>query len=79
MIMKNNKVSIYLLFMDLLVASKNDPAGHNMSKFISQKMEKDGDLYHGNYFDLIEIDSPTISADWSVSYTHLTLPTILRV
>ena len=50
--------------MDLLVAYKNDPAGHNMAKFISQKMEKDGDLYHGNYFDLIEIDSPTISADW---------------
>ena len=36
MIMKNNKVSIYLLFMDLLVAFKNDPAGHNMAKFISQ-------------------------------------------
>ena len=50
--------------MDLLVAFKNDPAGHNMAKFISQKMEKDGDVYYGNSFDLIEIDSPAISADW---------------
>ena len=50
--------------MDLLVAFKNDPAGHNMAQFISQGMNKDGDVYHGNNFDLIEIDSPTISADW---------------
>lgn len=64
MIMKNNKVSIYLLFMELLVAYKNDPAGHNMAKFISQSMNKDGDLYHSKNFDLIEIDSPSISADW---------------
>jgi len=64
MIMKNNSVSIYLLFMDLLVAFKNDPAGHNMAKFISQNMEKDGDVFHGNNFNLIEIDSPVISADW---------------
>ncbi len=64
MIMKNNNVSIYLLFMDLLVAFKNDPAGHNMAKFISNDMNKDGDVYRGKNFDLIEIDSPTISADW---------------
>ncbi|MDC0204089.1 D-tyrosyl-tRNA(Tyr) deacylase, partial [Candidatus Nitrosopelagicus sp.] len=50
--------------MDLLVGYKNDPAGHNMAKFISQNMKKDGDVYHGNSFDLIEIDSPVISADW---------------
>ena len=50
--------------MDLLVAFKNDPAGYNMAKFISQKMEKDGDMYRGEKFDLIEIDSPAISADW---------------
>ena len=43
--------------MDLLIGYKNDPAGHNMTKFISQTMEKDGDVYHGNSFDLIEIDS----------------------
>ena len=64
MIMKNNNVSIYLLFMDLLIAFKNDPAGHNMAKFISQDMNKDGDVYLGKNYDLIEIDSPVISADW---------------
>jgi D-aminoacyl-tRNA deacylase len=62
--MEINKVSIYLLFMDLLVAYKNDPAGHNMAKFISQNMNYDGDVYRGKNFDLIEIDSPAISADW---------------
>ena len=62
--MEINKVSIYLLFMDLLVAYKNDPAGHNMAKFISQNMNDDGDIYRGKNFDLIEIDSPAISADW---------------
>jgi len=50
--------------MDLLVAFENDPAGHNMAKYLSQKMEKNGDVYHSKNFDLIEIDSPTISADW---------------
>ena len=50
--------------MELLVAYKNDPAGHNMAKFISQSMNKDGDLYHSKNFDLIEIDSSVISADW---------------
>ena len=50
--------------MELLVAYKNDPAGHNMAKFISQSMNKDGDLYRSKNFDLIEIDSPSISADW---------------
>ncbi|MDP6899052.1 MAG: D-aminoacyl-tRNA deacylase [Candidatus Nitrosopelagicus sp.] len=50
--------------MDLLVAFENDPAGHNMAKYLSQKMEKDGDVYHSKNFDLIEIDSPAISADW---------------
>jgi D-aminoacyl-tRNA deacylase len=50
--------------MDLLVAFENDPAGHNMAKYFSQKMEKNGDVYHSKNFDLIEIDSPAISADW---------------
>ena len=62
--MEINNVSIYLLFMDLLVAYKNDPAGHNMAKYISQGMDIDGQLYRGKNFDLIEIDTPTISADW---------------
>ena len=50
--------------MDLLVAFKNDPAGHNMAKSISQNMNRDGDTYYSKNFDLIEIDSPSISADW---------------
>ncbi len=50
--------------MDLLIAFENDPAGHNMAKYLSQKMEKNGDVYHSKNFDLIEIDSPVISADW---------------
>tara|TARA_B100000427_G_scaffold283008_1_gene255077 strand:- start:62 stop:838 length:777 start_codon:yes stop_codon:yes gene_type:complete len=50
--------------MDLLVAFENDPAGHNMAKYLSQKMEKNGDVYHSKNFDLIEINSPAISADW---------------
>ena len=50
--------------MDLLVAYKNDPAGNNMAKFISQRMEKNGDVFHGEKFDLTIIDTPTISADW---------------
>jgi len=62
--MEINNVSIYLLFMDLLVAYKNDPAGHNMAKYISQGMDVDGRLYRGKNFDLIEIDTPVISADW---------------
>ncbi len=62
--MKNNNVSIYLLFMDLLVAFKNDPAGHNMANFISEGMKDDGDIFRGKKFDLVEIDSPAISADW---------------
>ena len=48
--------------MDLLVAFKNDAAGHNMAKHISQNMEKDGDMYRGKNFDLIEIDTPAIAS-----------------
>ncbi len=50
--------------MELLVAYQNDPAGHNMAKFISQELEKDEDVYRGKYFDLAIIPSPVISADW---------------
>jgi len=50
--------------MELLVAYQNDPAGHNMAKFISQELEKDGDIYKGKHFDLAIIPSPAISADW---------------
>jgi len=50
--------------MELLVAYQDDPAGHNMAKFISQELDKDGDIYKGKHFDLAIIPSPAISADW---------------
>ena len=50
--------------MELLVAYQNDPAGHNMAKFISQELDKDGDIYKGKHIDLAIIPSPAISADW---------------
>ena len=50
--------------MELLVAYSEDPAGNNMAKFLSQKMEKDGDLFRGKNYDLLIIPSPAIQADW---------------
>ena len=49
--------------MELLVAYQKDPAGHNIAKFISQELEKNGDVYKGKDFDLSIISSPVISAD----------------
>jgi len=57
-------VSIYLLFMELLVAYKDDPAGYNMAKYLSQNLENRDGVFHGRNFDLAIISSPTISADW---------------
>jgi len=50
--------------MDLLVAYEDDPAGNNMAKFISQGLEKKGNIFTGKKFDLLIISTPTISADW---------------
>jgi len=50
--------------MELLIAYQKDPAGHNIAKFISQELEKNGDVYNGKNFDLAIISSPAISADW---------------
>ena len=50
--------------MELLVAYSDDPAGHNMAKFLSQKMEKDGDIFRGKNYDLLIIPTPAIKADW---------------
>ena len=50
--------------MDLLVAYQDDPAGHNMAKFLSKEMTQDGDIFRGKYYDLIIIPTPAISADW---------------
>jgi D-aminoacyl-tRNA deacylase len=56
--------------MELLVAYEKDPAGHNMAKYISQQMKKDGDIYRGKHFDLVIIPSPAISADWLEEKYH---------
>jgi len=50
--------------MELLVAYQNDPAGHNMAKFLSKEMTKEDDVFHGKYYDLVIISTPAISADW---------------
>lgn len=50
--------------MELLVAYRDDPAGHNIAKFLSQEMKLDGEIYRGKYYDLLIISTPAISADW---------------
>lgn len=50
--------------MELLVAYRDDPAGYNMAKFLSETMKKDGEIYHGSNYDLLIIPTPAISADW---------------
>ncbi|MGY5150067.1 MAG: D-aminoacyl-tRNA deacylase [Candidatus Nitrosopumilus sp. bin_68KS] len=50
--------------MELLIAYQEDPAGHNMAKFLSKEMTKDGDVFRGKYYDLLIIPTPAISADW---------------
>ena len=56
--------------MDLLVAFQDDPAGHNMAKFITQNMKKDGEIFKGEKFDLLIIPTPAISADWLEEKYH---------
>ena len=49
----------------LLVAFKDDPAGHNMAMSLSQDMQKDDlDVFHSQRYDLVVISTPAISADW---------------
>jgi D-aminoacyl-tRNA deacylase len=50
--------------MELLVAYQDDPAGHNMAKFLCKDMTQDGDVFRGKYYDLVIIPTPAISADW---------------
>ncbi len=50
--------------MELLVAYRDDPAGYNMAKYLSKEMTRDGDTFHGKYYDLVIIPTPAISADW---------------
>ena len=50
--------------MELLIAYQDDPAGHNMAKFLSKEMTLDGDVFRGKHYDLAVIPTPAISADW---------------
>jgi D-aminoacyl-tRNA deacylase len=50
--------------MELLIAYQDDPAGHNMAKFLSKEMTLDDDIFHGKYYDVAVIPTPAISADW---------------
>ncbi|MCV0430666.1 D-aminoacyl-tRNA deacylase [Nitrosopumilus sp.] len=50
--------------MELLVAYQDDPAGHNMAKYLSKEMTLDGDVFRGEFYDLLIIQTPAISADW---------------
>ncbi len=50
--------------MELLVAYADDPAGHNMAKFLCKNMTPDGDIFHGKHYDLVIIPTPAITADW---------------
>ena len=50
--------------MELLIAYQDDPAGYNMAKFLSKDMELENGIFRGKFYDLIIIQTPTISADW---------------
>jgi D-aminoacyl-tRNA deacylase len=50
--------------MILLVAYRDDPAGNNLAKFLSQKMKPDKEIFRGKHYDLLIISTPAISADW---------------
>ncbi|MGY5141470.1 MAG: D-aminoacyl-tRNA deacylase [Nitrosopumilus sp.] len=50
--------------MELLIAYQEDDAGFNMAKFLSKNMTKDHELFRGEFYDLLIITTPAISADW---------------
>ena len=58
------------LLMELMVAYRDDPAGYNMAKFITQNLEEENGIFHGKNFDLVIIPTPTISADWLEDKFH---------
>ena len=41
-----------------------------MAQYLSKEMTQYGDVYHGKYYDLIEIPTPAISADWLEEKHH---------
>ncbi len=50
--------------MELLIAYQDDPAGHNIAKFLSKEMNQEDNIFRGKFYDLIIISTPAISADW---------------
>ncbi len=65
------KLSLYLLFMLLLVAYRDDPAGYNMACCLSKEMVLRDGVFHGKYYDMVVIPTPAISADWlSEKYSY---------
>jgi len=52
------------LVVDLLVAYEGDPAGHNMAQHLVAGMKRSDTVYSGSRYDLVEIPTPTIEADW---------------
>ncbi|MGB9125070.1 MAG: D-aminoacyl-tRNA deacylase [Nitrosotalea sp.] len=56
--------------MQLLIAYESDPAGSNMTSFISKQMKKEDEIYRGIDFDLVIIPTPAISADWLEEKHH---------
>ena len=58
------KASLYPFHVDLLVASREDPAGLNMANHIASCMKGSGSNFSGEHYDLLIIDTPTISADY---------------
>ncbi len=57
------KASLYPFHVDLLVASREDPAGLNMANHIASGMNGSGSEFSGDLYDLLIIDTPTISSD----------------
>ncbi|MDI1495175.1 MAG: D-aminoacyl-tRNA deacylase [Cenarchaeum symbiont of Oopsacas minuta] len=58
------KASLYPFHVDLLVAFREDPAGLNMANHIASDMKGFGSEFFGPLYDLLIIDTPSISADW---------------
>lgn len=56
--------------MQLLVAYQEDPAGHNMAKYLAKNMKYDEGVYRGQNYDLVIIPTPAISADWLEEKYH---------
>ena len=58
------RLSLYLLFMLLLVAYRDDSAGYNLACSLSGEMVLKDGVFHGKYYDMVIIPTPAISADW---------------